>query len=56
MTPNEPENAEKISNFAIVYTVAFDWPLQPSLAFFIFLKSLMSKKATGIKKSQFLIV
>ena len=36
MTPNEPKNAEKMSNFAIVYPVAFDWPLRPSLAFFIF--------------------
>ena len=53
MTPNEPKNAEKMSNFAIVDPVAFDWPLQPSLAFFIFFKSLMSSKATGIKKSQF---
>ena len=53
MTPNEPKNAEKMSNFAIVYLVAFDLPLRPSLAFFNFLESLMSKKATGIKKSQF---
>ena len=36
MTPNEPKNAEKMSNFAIVDPVAFDWPLQPSLAFFNF--------------------
>ena len=49
MTPNEPKNAEKMSNLAIVDPVAFDRPLQPST----FSKSLISKKATGIKKSQF---
>ena len=36
MTPNEPNDAEKILNFAIYDPVAFDWPLQPFLAFFIF--------------------
>ena len=40
MTPNEPKNAEKMSNFAIVYLVAFDWPLRPSLAFFNFFEVL----------------
>ena len=36
MTPNEPNNAEKMLNFAIIDPVAFDWPLRPSLAFFNF--------------------
>ena len=35
MTPNEPNNAEKILNFAIYDPVAFDWPLRPSLALFV---------------------
>ena len=40
-----PKMQKKMSNFAIVYPVAFDWP------FSIFFKSLMSKKAIGIKKN-----
>ena len=36
MTPNEPNDAEKILNFAIYDPVAFDWPFGPLLAFFIF--------------------
>ena len=36
MTPNEPNDAEKILNFAIIDPVAFDRPLQPLLVFFIF--------------------
>ena len=50
MTPNEPKNAEKMSNFAIgdpgplIGLCNLDWP------FSIFFKSLMSKKAIGIKR------
>ena len=50
MTPNEPKNAEKMSNFDVVYPVAFDWPLRPSLAFFIFCQILDVRDGHWYKK------
>ena len=53
MAPNEPKNAEKCQ-ILLLFTL---WPLiglcDLHWPFSIFLKSLKSKKATGIKKSQF---